>query len=520
MSPSPLPQERGDNLANTLQKLSAHLGESLRSSFRTRLFAGITAIILAVSAVFASILIYQQYHSQQICSAHEGDLLARLLARDVRLAVFAGNRQQILAAAEGMFSFRDVQSIEVFDREGRLIVRQARPVDESVRYSEFSAPIPGLLNRQMEQSLLVGRQWDSSPEASIGTVSITIDNSEADRQMLHLKLTALLATGGFLAVGILAAYLLARGMARPLLQLSLAASALQGGDDSIHVKVDSGDEVGQLAESFNNMVDAIRERKVELERALTDLCDMNVSLEEKVRERTAQLESANRELESFNYSASHDLRAPLSRLTGFCTALQEEYADRLDDQGRLYLERIGAVGEQMGKIITSMLTIYQVQRREMNCRPLNLSEIVQAVVASLRETDRARELVVSIQEGVVTYGDLKLIWLAMENIVGNAWKFTSAREVGRIEFGSEDMDGECVFFVRDNGAGFNMEFADKLFAPFQRLHNYEEFPGTGIGLAIVQRIMARHGGRIWLESSEGVGTTCYFTLPAGPAAEQ
>jgi light-regulated signal transduction histidine kinase (bacteriophytochrome) len=267
------------------------------------------------------------------------------------------------------------------------------------------------------------------------------------------------------------------------------------------------------------MVDAIRQRKLELEKALGDLHNLNASLEEKVGERTAQLENANRELESFNYSATHDLRAPLNRLAGFCEALKEEYGDRLDDQGRLYLERITAVGEQMNRVLSAMLTLYQVQQRAMSCRLLNLSELVQAVSASLRETDHDRNVIISIQEDVTAYGDMKLIWLALENILGNAWKFTRGKDDARIDFGRMELEGENVCYIRDNGAGFDMEYADKLFTPFQRLHNQDEFPGTGVGLAIVQRIIARHGGRIWLESSEGVGTTCYFILPeVQPAA--
>ncbi|HZV80892.1 MAG TPA: HAMP domain-containing protein, partial [Geobacteraceae bacterium] len=309
-------------------------GKRIRSSFKARLFVGMTAIILMVSAVFAAILFYQQYSSQQKNSTHEGELMARLLARDVRLAVFAGNRDQIQYAAQGVMSFADVQAIEVYDHAGLLLARLSRPLDDKVRYAEFRASIPGLLNRQMEQQLLVGKYWDENPESSIGSVRIVIDNSEAGRQLLNLMIMALLATTASIALGILAAYLLAEGMTRPLSQLSAAAGALQGGDDQVHVEVETGDEVGQLAASFNGMVGAIRERKLELEQALGELHDLNASLEEKVRERTAQLEHANRELESFNYSASHDLRAPLNRLSGFCDALREEYGDRLDDQGR------------------------------------------------------------------------------------------------------------------------------------------------------------------------------------------
>ncbi len=503
-------------MAIVRENLTHLYGSRIRSSFKTRLFAGMTAIILMVSAVFAAMLLYQQYSSQKKTSASEGELMARLLAREVRLAVFAGDRDQILQAAQGVISFPDVQAIEVFDQAGLLLASLSRPQDSEARYAEFRASIPGLLNRQMEQQLLVGKNGEEQATSAIGSVRIVVNKAGADRELRKLMLMALLATAGSLALGVVAAYLLAEGMARPLSQLSVAAGALQRGDDLVRVEVETGDEVGQLAASFNSMVNAIRERKLDLEKALDDLHNLNASLEDKVGERTAQLEDANRELESFNYSASHDLRAPLNRLAGFCDALREEYGDRLDDQGRQYLQRIKAAGEQMNRILSAMLTLYQVQHREMSLRCINLSELVQAVVTSLRDTDHDRSVEILVQEDVLAYCDMKLTWLALENILGNAWKFTTGKGDARIEFGRTTIQGEPACFVRDNGAGFDMQYADKLFTPFQRLHNQEDFPGTGVGLAIVQRIITRHGGRIWMESAEGVGTTCYFVLPECP----
>ena len=225
------------------------------------------------------------------------------------------------------------------------------------------------------------------------------------------------------------------------------------------------------------------------------------------------MESANRELEAFNYSASHDLRAPLTRLAGYCEAFKEEYGDRLDGQAMHYLDRIEATGEQMNSVLSAMLTLYQMQQREMAPRSIDISELVRAVAASLRQREPEREVTFVIQDDILVYGDMKLLWLALENLLGNAWKFTKERAAARIEFGQVEKEGESVCFLKDNGAGFNMEYADKLFTPFQRLHNTEEFPGTGVGLAIVQRIISRQNGRIWLESVEGEGTICYFVLP-------
>jgi len=489
--------------------------EKLRGSFRVRLFVGITTLILLVAAGFALLLFYQQYSAQLDKRSSEGVLIARLLARDVRLAVFSGDRNEIARAAGATMSLPDIQAVEIYSRAGLLMGRLAHPVDEQAKYSEFTSIIPGLLNRQMEQSLLVGKSWGGDPEAAIGSVKVFIDESKSNAKFFRLFGIAAAATLLFLAFGILAAFLLAESMTRPLRQLSACAAALIAGDETVRAPVETPDEIGKLAELFNRMVDAIRRRTQDLEAALEELYQLNIVLEDKVEKRTGQLERANRELESFNYSASHDLRAPLTRLAGFCAAFKEEYGGRLDEQGMYYLDRIEATGEQMNAVLSAMLTLYQIQQREMAPRSIDISELVMAVAASLRQREPEREITFVVQENILVYGDMKLLWLALENLLGNAWKFTRGKPAARIEFGQLEKDGQPVCFLRDNGAGFNMEYADKLFTPFQRLHNVEDFPGTGVGLAIVQRIIARQNGRIWLESVEGEGTVCYFVLPPG-----
>jgi len=486
--------------------------KSLRSSFRARLFTSITAVILLVCSGFVSLLFYQQYNSQLDKRRSEGSLIAKLLARDVRLAVFSGNRNEILSAAKGTMSHPQVQAVEVYDRDGLLLARLAIPTLEKVNYATFRELIPGLLNADFEKSLLVGRQWGGNPDAAIGSVRVVIDESIAEKHLIKLVFISLLATAAFVALGVIAAYLVAKSMTRPITELSACAAALKNGNDKVQARIETSDEIGQLAYSFNSMVEAIRLRTKDLEEALEELYQLNVGLEDKVGLRTSQLEGANRELEAFNYSASHDLRAPLTRLSGYCDALREDFADKLGKDGLHYIERIAATGKQMDLVLSAMLTLYQVQQREMSPRPLDISELATAVAASLKQREPEREVQFVIQDNINVYADMKLIWLALENLFGNAWKFTKGKTDAKIEFGETVHDGEAAFFIRDNGAGFDMAYYDKLFTPFQRLHNYEEFPGTGVGLAIVQRIIARHKGRIWLESSEGVGTTCYFVL--------
>lgn len=501
-------------------KLGFSFASSLRRSFRVRLFAGITAVILVVSAAFASLLFYHQYRDQLDKKQSEGNLMARLLARDVRLAVFSGERDEIIKSAKGTMAMPDVQAVEIYDKEGALISRLAIEMEEHAHYSSFVAEIPGLINKNFEKSLIVSKHWGENAEASVGTVRITLDDSRAEARQHKLILTAVMTTLCLLALGVFAAFLLARSMTRPIAQLAACAAALKDGDDSVYVPVETDDEIGHLATTFNSMVTAIRSRTKDLEEALEELYQMNIALEGKVERRTAQLAGANRELEAFNYSASHDLRAPLNRLAGFCDALREDYGERLDEQGRQYLDRIAATGQQMDRVLSAMLTLYQVQQRAMAPRNLDISELVHAVTAALHQREPERDVEFVIQDDVIVYGDMKLLWLALENIIGNAWKFTLGKAPGRIEFYVKTVDGEKICCLKDNGAGFDMAYYDKLFTPFQRLHNFEDFPGTGVGLAIVQRIISRHDGRIWLESMEGVGTTCCFVLPQGPDHEE
>lgn len=236
------------------------------------------------------------------------------------------------------------------------------------------------------------------------------------------------------------------------------------------------------------------------------------SLAQRVAERTAELQAANRELEAFAYSVSHDLRAPLRALEGFSIALLSRYQGQLDEQGQHYLNRIRAATQRMDQLINDLLTLSHVSRYEMTRQTVDLSTLAREIAAELRAQDPHRQVEFTIADGMAAHGDAHLLRIALENLLGNAWKFTAPRSPAHIQVGMADRAGERVYFVRDNGVGFDMAYADKLFAPFQRLHSLHEFPGTGIGLATVQRIIARHGGRVWAEAKVDGGATFYFML--------
>lgn len=297
---------------------------------------------------------------------------------------------------------------------------------------------------------------------------------------------------------------LLRGLARflqtgdgPALNKRMELSALHRDGREIPVElVISPLRVGDTL-TFNAFLHDISERK---------------SAEAQLRRTKEQAESSNRELEAFSYSVSHDLRAPLRTIDGFSQALMEDCPDDLTERARQHLERVRSATQRMGHLIDDLLSLSQIARVEMRRAPVNLSDLARRVADEIRKEQPERRAEFKIADGMVADGDARLLRIVLENLLRNAWKFTGKRPVAHIEFGASQDDGARSFYVRDDGAGFDMDYAGRLFGAFQRLHSAKEFEGTGIGLATVARIVQRHGGRVWAEGAVDRGATFRFTL--------
>jgi signal transduction histidine kinase len=328
-----------------------------------------------------------------------------------------------------------------------------------------------------------------------------------DQEMAQVRLFYISVAALFLGIGFMSALIITRRLLKAVKQLDTGVKEVSSGDLDYRLDMKGlfCSEFGSFAASFNRMT-----TNLELSRKALD--EYNRSLEQKVEERTVELARSNKELEAFNYSVSHDLRASLRSIDGFSQVLSEEYQDKIDEQGRDYLQRVRAASTRMGELIDDMLRLSRLGRQEMQVATVDLSELVTELLNKLLDSEPERKISFQVEPSLKVKGDRHLLAIALDNLLGNAWKYTAYCEHTNIVFGKTEMNTKACYFVKDNGAGFEMRYADRLFAPFQRLHKSTEFEGSGIGLATVARIIHRHGGSVWAESEVGKGAIFYFEL--------
>ncbi|OGR74944.1 MAG: hypothetical protein A2X32_10525 [Elusimicrobia bacterium GWC2_64_44] len=487
--------------------------------FRDRsLSAKLTVLITAVStagviAGFAAVTLIDARNFRRELRSDTA-LAARLGAEYCVAPLAFGYREEAGQLLAKLAVFQDVAYAAVYDESGSLFAFYQRG-DAASPPVRLPAEGGGRFIEAREPMNYNGRRY--------GTVLLAASEDRlagriAARAGLLAGLAALMA-GAALLVSLRAQ----RVVSQPILKLADLARAVAGkGDYSARTGIVRGDEIGVLAAGLDAMLAGLEARSRERDEAEEALRLAHAGMEATVRERTAALRAANSELEAFTYSASHDLRAPLRRIDGFSLLLEEDCCGQLSADGKEHISRIRAGCRQMAQVIDSLLRLSRMMRQELDFKELDLSALAEETADALREAEPARKVSFEAQQGLTTKGDRVLLGEVLENLLSNAWKFTGQTAAPEIAFGASEKDGERVYFVKDNGKGFDMKYAGKLFRPFQRLHSPAEFPGTGIGLTTVQRIVERHGGRIWAESAEDKGAVFYFTLHSGgkPGAEE
>jgi len=519
-------------------------------SLRTRFLAAVVTLLLLIGSVLTIYIHTSLKQSLSLQVQKRGVAIAHSLAR---MATNPSLTENNIALQLLVYDFRrsqeDVDYVFIIDQHGRVTAHTfgAGFPEGLATFNQLKA---GEIQRIRQLKSEQGRMYDIAVpimHGELGTVHVGL-NWEAVQQ--GVRQFTWQATGllfGLLVIACCGAVYMAASLTRPIENLISRVEAVGKGNLQQRVPADERDEIGLLAAAINRMAEnleettvsrneveklnhqleyLVAERTEQLVRTNQELAQevaerrhaeetvrqLNESLEERIQERTHQLQSANRELEAFSYSVSHDLYAPLRHIEAFSSMLMEDHRHQLDEQGVHFLGRIKAGVAKMGRLIDALLNLSRLGRQDLVLQEVNLSLLAQTLVQQLKESDPERNVNVTVAPGICVRGDRTLLGVVLQNLLENAWKYTAQRALAEIEFGSTKIGGERTIFVRDNGIGFDMQHAGNLFGVFRRLVSETEFPGTGIGLATVQRIIARHGGRVWAEGLPGQGATFYFTL--------
>lgn len=465
------------------------------------LLTTLVALLVALGAMIAYDL--RSYHRGIVADmTAQAELLGSTTA-----AALAFDDARVAGEDLSVLKFRpQVRSAAIYSNRGRLFATYARPGSEA----GFPKLPEGDGMRIEGRELVVFKRIVQGSEI-LGTVFLRADYEIYARVADYLGIASVV-----LVLALLVAYFtsasLQRVVTRPILAIAqVAREVVETRDYSRRAEKMSSDEVGALVESFNGMLAEIEHQTLDLEASNAEVLRLNEALEGRVRERTAELESANKELESFSYSVSHDLRAPLRAIDGYSLMLEEDYAEKLDDEGRRLIGVVRGSATQMAHLIDDLLKFSQLGRKPLALSPLDMTALAREVIDTMVPAyPKAR---VELGNLPAVAGDRSLLRQVWMNLVSNALKYSALRTMPYVEIGGRTDDAENVFWVRDNGTGFDMRYYDKLFKVFQRLHRAEDFDGTGVGLAIVQRVVVKHGGRVWAEGGPGEGACFRFAFP-------
>lgn len=474
-----------------------------RKLMKAILYTSGAVLLLTCSAFFIYEFITFKNTTQSQLST-----LGKIIASNSTAALAFDSREdadQILAALE---ADSHITAASLYDGEGNLFAHYPKGSPAGA----FPAR-PGKEGYFFSHSHITGFQAIAQGDRRLGTLYIESDMSVIyERFGLYAGIVLLV-----IAVSLLMAYFLSKnlqhGISTPILALAETAEAVAERQDySVRAVKLAEDELGLLTDAFNQMLERIQEQT-------NEITLFNQDLEQKIIERTREMELANKELEAFSYSVSHDLRAPLRAIHGYMNILEEEYLDKLDDEGKRLLSVVVRNAQKMGQLIDDLLAFSKLGRRELIKSQVSMNDMVSMVWEELRKNEGKRDIELILHDLPEALADSTTIRQVWTNLISNALKYSRNREHAVIEIGAEEKEDMLVYYVKDNGAGFDMQYYNKLFEIFQRLHSTNEFEGTGVGLAIVQRIVLKHRGRIWASAEPDKGAVFYFSLAKEQAAD-
>jgi signal transduction histidine kinase len=435
--------------------------------------------------------------------------IGSILASNSTAALTFANSEDAMEILAALQAEPHIRAAALYDENGKLLAHYPSNLPAGALPAA-----PEVDGNRFNGEFLISFQPVAQDSKRIGTLYL---KSDTDAMYERFGLY-----GSIVAVVVVASFLLAYGLSRrlqqqisqPILALANTARAVADrGDYSVRVPRTGKGEFVVLTDAFNQMLDRIHDGDRALRYSEDQLRCLNSELEQRVQERTGKLKEANMELEAFSYSVSHDLRAPLRAIDGFSRILAEDYAEKLDEDGKRVLNVIRSNTQNMGRLIDDLLAFSRLGRKQIEATPVNMSDLANDVFQQLKSGLANQKIQLNLASLPGATGDPALIRQVFVNLLSNAAKYSRPRAETVIEVNGRCENGDCIYSVKDNGVGFDMTYAQKLFGVFQRLHSVEEFEGTGVGLAIVQRIIHRHGGRVWAEGKVDEGATFYFSLP-------